>query len=687
MNTRRDAGDVHDSACLLKSAIGTTAAMKSPILSLAMLVTLSLGALHAVYADSATWSLTPTSGDFNTAVNWTPVTVPNGPSDTATFASSSVTAVLLSAGVEVNGIVFNPGAGAFTINNNPGVALTISGTGVTNSSGVLQNFVNLDDQSNGGQLYFTNGATAGDSVVYTNQRPVYPDGVSPLIQFEDSSTAGSAQFINFAGPYSSSGGVIEFQGNSTAASGSFRNTGSFDGQSFPHINFRDQASAGQAVFTTESSSGGMITFYDSTTADHASFTTEGSFSSVNFYDNSTAGNATITNEGGDYYLGYGITYFLDNSTAGDGLIIANGARAAVIFGNAFVDFYENSKAGHATFIANAGQVPGANGGNIRMEHTSSAENGIYYANGATVDGAFGGRVKFYFDATAATATLIASGSVGTGEDQGGGIIFQNNSVGAEARVEVFGNGFLDIRGHDTPLLTIGSLEGDGLVFMGGANLSIGSNNLSTEFSGLIEENSEDMVGALTKIGHGILTLSSENTYLGGTTIEGGKLVIANQSGSATGSGPVSVTRGKLGGGGIIAGATTIGTGSGTGAFLAPAAGTTVRATLEIQNALTFNADATYTCTFKANPNRARTDTVIADGVTINSGAMIELVGHTRGTLTQGMVLALISNTSANPISGTFTNLPDGSIVTINGNNLQASYEGGDGNDLTLTVVP
>jgi hypothetical protein len=29
---------------------------------------------------------------------------------------------------------------------------------------------------------------------------------------------------------------------------------------------------------------------------------------------------------------------------------------------------------------------------------------------------------------------------------------------------------------------------------------------------------------------------------------------------------------------------------------------------------------------------------------------------------------------------------DGSIVTIGGNHLRASYEGGDGNDLTLTVV-
>ena len=235
---------------------------------------------------------------------------------------------------------------------------------------------------------------------------------------------------------------------------------------------------------------------------------------------------------------------------------------------------------------------------------------------------------------------------------------------------------------NTAEISLGSIEGDGLVKLGANRLITGTNNLSTTFSGTIKD-----TGSLTKIGRGILTLSSENTYTGGTTIENGKLVVANQSGSATGSGPVNVTRGKLGGSGIIAGETTIGTGSGTGSFLAPAAGTTVQATLTIQSALTFNADATYTCTFKANPNRAKTDMVIANGVTINSGAMIELIGHISGALSQGLVMTLISNTASNPISGSFSNLPDGSIVKINGNNFQASYEGGDGNDLTLTVVP
>ena len=123
------------------------------------------------------------------------------------------------------------------------------------------------------------------------------------------------------------------------------------------------------------------------------------------------------------------------------------------------------------------------------------------------------------------------------------------------------------------------------------------------------------------------------------------------------------------------------------AFLAPSAGTNRKTTLTIQSSLTFQADGTYTCTFKARNNTARTDNVTASGVTINGGARINLIGTVQGELQIGLAFTISSNTSANPIAGTFSNLPDGGIVTIGGNNFQASYEGGDGNDLTLTVVP
>ena len=124
-----------------------------------------------------------------------------------------------------------------------------------------------------------------------------------------------------------------------------------------------------------------------------------------------------------------------------------------------------------------------------------------------------------------------------------------------------------------------------------------------------------------------------------------------------------------------------------GAFLAPAHGTSAQVILTVQSSLTFNTGSTYTYTFQAKRSKAKTDKVIANGVTIKSGASFNLSGMAQGVLTQGLVLTVISNTSATSISGTFSNLADGAIVTANGNNFQANYEGGDGNDLTLTVVP
>lgn len=188
-----------------------------------------------------------------------------------------------------------------------------------------------------------------------------------------------------------------------------------------------------------------------------------------------------------------------------------------------------------------------------------------------------------------------------------------------------------------------------------------------------------------KTGTGEWTLAGANTYTGDTTVYQGTLIVTNKSGSATGTGPVSVSAGMLGGSGIITGAVTVGTGSGTGAFLAPAHGGDKQLTFTIRSSLTFNSDSTYTYTFNANGNRSKIDKVVASGVTINSGATFNLSGTTQGILTQGTVLTVIKNTAETPIAGTFSNLPDGAIVTVNGNNLQASYEGGDGNDLTLTV--
>ncbi len=63
----------------------------------------------------------------------------------------------------------------------------------------------------------------------------------------------------------------------------------------------------------------------------------------------------------------------------------------------------------------------------------------------------------------------------------------------------------------------------------------------------------------------------------------------------------------------------------------------------------------------------------------------DLLAHTQGTVRRGASVTLINNTALTPIDGTFTNLTDGSTITVGGVAYLANYEGGDGNDLTLTV--
>ena len=123
-------------------------------------------------AGSATWNLNPTSSDWNTAANWTPATVPSGLNDIATFAVSNTTSVSPSDRVQVRGINFVAGASAFTITIIAQRSFTFIGGGITNDSGVIQNFVTEVVPSEVGSVAFTGNATAGNMVTFTNNSTV-----------------------------------------------------------------------------------------------------------------------------------------------------------------------------------------------------------------------------------------------------------------------------------------------------------------------------------------------------------------------------------------------------------------------------------------------------------------------------------------------------------------------------------
>lgn len=80
---------------------------------------------------------------------------------------------------------------------------------------------------------------------------------------------------------------------------------------------------------------------------------------------------------------------------------------------------------------------------------------------------------------------------------------------------------------------------------------------------------------------------------------------------------------------------------------------------------------------------------------IGSAAVFNLIVLGNEVLPVGTVFTVIEDRAKDPcrrcrggsgIHGNFGNLPDGGTITAGSNTFQANYEGGDGNDLTLTVV-
>ena len=198
-------------------------------------------------AGSATWNLNPTTGDWNAAANWTPATIPNGPSDTATFDVSNTTGVTLSATTKLNGIVFSPDASAYTINVNSGIlTLTIGGIGVENDSTMTQNFLS----DTGGFIFFQNSATAGSGVIFTVIGE-HDNRGSGLIIFSDTSSAGNATFICEPGGFDQSTvGAVYFHDSSTAGNGTFIcNGASVSGAGPGYIEFDSASTAGTGTFT------------------------------------------------------------------------------------------------------------------------------------------------------------------------------------------------------------------------------------------------------------------------------------------------------------------------------------------------------------------------------------------------------------------------------------------------------
>jgi len=184
-----------------------------------------------------------------------------------------------------------------------------------------------------------------------------------------------------------------------------------------------------------------------------------------------------------------------------------------------------------------------------------------------------------------------TGTINVNTDADGGNFVLYNTKGYEnAKINLNNKVTTFYRVTSNITIPVGDLTGfaSSILGAGGAGActitwEIGARNANSTFNGVISNtqySGTGAVAAIKKVGTGIWTLTNNNTYGGGTILNGGTITVNNTAGSGLGTGAVSINSGAtLAGTGIISGAVTVN----DGGVLSPANGA---GTLTVNNRVT-----------------------------------------------------------------------------------------------------
>ncbi len=306
---------------------------------------------------------------------------------------------------------------------------------------------------------------------------------------------------------------------------------------------------------------------------------------------------------------------------GDGIVV-NGGSVVLNVGLAFVAFYNSSSAGTATINVSRGE--------LSFSDNSTAGNAVINNDN---------RLLFFDASTAGNATITNSG--------GGEIEFRATSSGGTARF--INNGSIDVSDRSAPSITMGSIEGSGTIYLGSTNLEVGGNNLSTLFSGVLQDGGSAGTsgGSLTKVGSGTLILTGTSTYTGDTMVAGGVLDV---EGALNGTSSATVQSGAtlMGSGSIVSPSVSVQ----SGGTLAPGNGN-AGSLLSIDGSLAFASGAYYLV--QVSPSAAASTTVT--GTADLGGATVKAVFAAGSYVSKTYTILSASG----GVSGTFAS----SIVNFN----------------------
>lgn len=226
------------------------------------------------------------------------------------------------------------------------------------------------------------------------------------------------------------------------------------------------------------------------------------------------------------------------------------------------------------------------------------------------------------------------------------------------------------RGHGAGLFLHADPAVDAITFAPGAGESQTIADVIADMAGSGGSGAEALSAGLTLAGAGTLRLTAANTYTGTTHVRGGTLFI---DGAQAASPVVVHAGGRLGGIGT-AGAASVE----VGGTLAPGspAGTLQVASVSLVSGATFAVTAGASAGQRTGLRTG--GTVALDGATLSVTVA--------GALAPGNVQTIVQNDGAGSVGGTFAGLPEGATFVAGGTLFRIGYAGGDGNDVTLTVL-
>jgi outer membrane autotransporter protein len=589
-------------------------------------------------AKAQTWN--GAGPDYGIGTNWTPNNVPDAAGETATFddiGAAQSTVNLGGATYSLNSWVVNGGttysmengtvnfldAAGLTNNSTGGLGINanITGVGGVTQSGTSTLFLLGNNSYSGGTTVLsgiveargtgrlgTGAVNVGNAFGGASAELQLTNGFDAQSLFITNHATGNTVFnggtAGGATIRNSEGGGTTFMNNSTAGSATITNDISANQPSVTL--FSDTSTAGSARFFLP---GGDVRFQDNSTAGNAILT---GTATIVFQQNATGGNANISLESFT-----GLIQFLDNSTAGAATIL-NDTGSQIRFDGA------GTSAGTAT-ITNSGSsiLPAVQNSTTIFDTTSTAGN-------ATIINISDGRTQFLASSNAGSARIE--------NNVGGGTFFEGTSSGNSAQLVTVGTGFVDFSRSASAANTAGSIEGSGELRLGAIDFTVGSNNLSTTYSGVIQDGGTNggTGASLTKTGTGTLTLSGINTYTGDTTVNQGTLSVNGTIGD------VDVMSGAtLGGIGTVGNAVVA-----SGATIAP--GNSI-GTLNVAGNLTLAAGSVYSVELAGS---GASDMIAASGVATLQGGSVSVTALDPQTSYQtGQVYRIL--TAQGGVSGAF----------------------------------